>query len=413
MKGIIYIDERYYELGDVKYTTDCIYVYDIDTRCIYIALPDLKHNPNLMFSNKLGFYIIKRQVTARQLQTHKWFAKHLYPYQTITRDYGVGNNLVKFTQTSSEYYKDKNLSFNKLGTLVPYTLGLEFETSLGALPENVCYQQGLIPLRDGSITGNEYSTVVLKGSLGMEMIKNQLQELNKYTKFNKECALHIHFGGFPVEPNALLVLNNLCVLFTQCFQRYLPSAAFHTEAYKDNGKSYCKTMSWEESFEDLYKQLTGTTFYGCLYQPHPNDLGHGAKWNIKTRYTMCNLINMICYDSAKTVEFRFLRPTENVHVIYFWIYVLNALLQLAEKWKNLSLTQILDRLMQNDNYPDLQQLLSEVYPSDIVELLLEASNELETIRVIQTMNGDICGASIHLEKDFKLSDKLLDNNTNV
>ena len=47
---------------------------------------------------------------------------------------------------------------------LPYTFGIEFETAGGFLPQHRLYELGLIPLRDGSITGIEFATVVLKGN---------------------------------------------------------------------------------------------------------------------------------------------------------------------------------------------------------------------------------------------------------
>lgn len=403
MKGIVYINEHYYEFGEIPNNTDCIYIQDLISNEVYKGAYELHNNSNLMFSTFIGRYIIKSQCPQRELWRHKLFACNLYPYKSISRDYGVSQNLQMFTTTSKNYYSKIDIPKSTLGELVPYTLGVEFETSMGALPEHVCYQQGLIPLRDGSITGNEYSTVVLQGSLGIEMLKNQMDVLNKYTRFNKECAVHIHFGGFPVEPKAILTLNNLCVLFTDVFQSCLPSATFYTELYKTNKKSYCKPLVWSHSFEELYESLTSTPFFGCLYQPHPNDIGHGAKWNIKTRYTMCNLINMVCYDSAKTVEFRFLRPTKNVHVIYFWIYVLNALLQIAENYKHLTSEQLWNKF----EYMQFQDLFSLVYSQPICDALCQAASDLKTIRCNQNNNGDISGESIDFEQDFKLDDVLL------
>jgi hypothetical protein len=57
------------------------------------------------------------------------------------------------------------------------------------------YELGLIPLRDGSITGIEFSTVVLQGNEGLNLLKQQVEALNANTIFDKDCSLHIHFGG--------------------------------------------------------------------------------------------------------------------------------------------------------------------------------------------------------------------------
>ena len=79
-------------------------------------------------------------------------------------------------------------------------MGFEFETSAGIIPEEIALRDGLVPLRDGSISGLEYSSVVLTpDNDGLSLLKQQLETLRQYTSFNKECALHIHFGKFPMK----------------------------------------------------------------------------------------------------------------------------------------------------------------------------------------------------------------------
>ena len=52
--------------------------------------------------------------------------------------------------------------------------------SKGYVPENKCFENGLIPLRDGSITGLEYSTVVLEGKQGINTLNYLKKNIDKY-----------------------------------------------------------------------------------------------------------------------------------------------------------------------------------------------------------------------------------------
>ena len=74
-----------------------------------------------------------------------------------------------------------------------------------------------------------------------------------------------------------------------------------------------------------------TTDLKNLTQVHPADTGGDRKWNINIRYYWVNFINILFYNKAKTVEFRFLRPTYNFNKIVGWMYIFNAILIYAEQ----------------------------------------------------------------------------------
>lgn len=400
MRGIININENYYECGTIKDSPKNIYIYDSKLRSTLPALPELKLSPYVVFDNFLGVYTLTYATTNHDINV---FNTHLYPYTTIERLYGAQNHLAIFNDTLKQSYKSVKIPKYRLAKYLPYSFGIEYETSMGAIPEEECYAKGLIPLRDGSITGIEYSTTVLQNNFGCHMVKEQMDVLNKYTYFNKECALHIHFGNFPVDSQAILAINNLCSFLPNLCYAITPRASFHTSRYKANQKDYCSPLQWFNNFQDLYKAYVNIPFFGDLYQPHPADIDKKAKWNIRSRYKSCNLINMLCYDKAKTIEFRFLRPTRNVHIIYFWLYTLNAILQFAEMTKNLTINQMYDLY----SSIDLTSIYTQVYPDDIVKSLNIAIQDLSTIRTNQTNNNDICGADIIFEENFKLLDNLI------
>lgn len=270
---------------------------------------------------------------------------------------------------------------------VTRTIGLEFETSLGSISEKDCFDYGLIPLRDGSISGVEYSTVVLQGNSGFNLLKKQLELLRSYTHFNKECSLHIHFGNFPLDSEKIFRLYLLLLSLQDEVQGYVPNLTFRTEEYKANQKSYCKRLETYSSFKGFYEAMTGQRFYGDFCQPHPNDPGRMHKWNIPTRYYWCNFINLLCYNVNKTVEFRFLRPTYSLEKILSWIYILNGILTYAE-----GIRTLLDI--------NIPQILKSVYPENIYNMLLEKLNKLSCLCECQAFNGDLIGADMVLENRF-------------
>lgn len=172
---------------------------------------------------------------------------------------------------------------HELSKYFKYSFGLEFETSMGYVPENTCFRDGLIPLRDGSISGLEYSTVVMSGDTGLSLLEQQLVTLRKYTSFNKECSLHIHFGGFNLTPDNVYKVYYLCKTLESTIGRLVPPETFNSANYKANGKDYCRRLPSFRNFDNLYESLVGRKFFGSFTQPHPNDIRREAKWRIPTR----------------------------------------------------------------------------------------------------------------------------------
>lgn len=402
IRGINYIDNSHYECDLIQDNYTNIYIYDLQTLQILPALNTLKTSPHVVFSVRDGMYVLKNQLNNNFVYNIK--RKHIYPYQRILRCYGADTHLNIFSKTTNTYLKTQKIKNQIFSSLCPFTFGIEYETSIGAIPEEECFEKGLIPLRDGSITGNEYTTPVLSGDKGLFLINQQINLLNQYTDFNRDCALHIHFGGFPLDKNAILALNNLCTILVSDLLDITPAYTFATRHYKANGKDYCKPLDWYSSFEEMFLHLTNMPFLGDFYQPHPNDLEKKAKWNIPTRYHMCNFINLLCYNSNKTIEFRFLKPTKNSHVLYFWLYILNAIMLYAIKYKNLPIKQ----MRQLFGLTTVKTIIADVYPADVANALTQAVNDMFVLRTTQRNNGDNCGEFTHFENNFKLS-KLLIN----
>lgn len=235
----------------------------------------------LVFSNAKGYYMSRVDVP-RSVLTKEMHTKGIgrFPYN-IDRRYEACESFRQFDGKQEVVNPDKSYS---LANYLKYSFGLEFETSQGYVPEDLCYRDGLIPLRDGSISGIEYSTVVLSGNEGIALLEQQLESLKKYTDFNKECSLHIHFGGFPLSREKIFNLYQLCKSLEEEISNLVPRYTFTTCKYKANGKDYCKRLSSYRNFEQMYEHLVGRKFLGDFTQPHPNDIRREAKWRIPTRW---------------------------------------------------------------------------------------------------------------------------------
>ena len=241
-----------------------------------------------------------------------------------------------------------------------------------------------------------------------------MDDLTKYTMFNKECALHIHLGGFPVKQEYIAALAGVQkkledsnYLFT------LPEWSFNTELYKSNGKSYCKKTPAYESFDELFHSVTGKDFKGSLSEPHPRDPERTSKWNISSRYYGLNLVNMVCYKNPKTVEFRFLRPTDNFKKVYIWLAIFNAQLEftkmLVEKYmeamsEDVNALFILDYI-NNLNF-DLTTVLSSAYEGDFLDWLIDSLKLMKRVISVQNSANDRYGSLVSVENKILGTDVL-------
>lgn len=316
------------------------------------------------------------------------FARNAFPY-SFERKYEAIENFDLFynKQMNSEEYDFP------IANVFKYTFGLEFETSMGIIPEMDCFKAGLIPLRDGSITGIEYATVKLEGLKGFNLLKKQLDLLRNYTHFNKNCSLHVHLGGFPLDSKKLWNLYKTIYNVTEDLYQYVPLWSFNTEKFKSNGKNYCSVLPRFINFSELFLHITGHKFLGSLTQPHPNDITRERKWQIPQRYMMCNFVNMFCYNVNKTIEFRFLTPTFNMEKILTWLYIFNAILIYAEKYSEVT--------------SSLDYILQKVYPEELYYKLNVQLFKLQTLRINQTNNGDNIGADLIMENKIFDANKII------
>lgn len=408
IRGIVYLSDDYAEFGWFKSSPNNIVILISDhlrrgMPGVYTGI-SREAFPELIWSNKYGYYIQPNNLTDEEVLTHKLVrGQGDFPYQFPKHYEAVESfHLFNNAQTilgNEEYPLSKYLN---------YTFGLEFETSMGYIPQEKCFRDGLIPLRDGSISGIEYSSVVLKGNEGLNLLKQELDTLKEYTKFNKECALHIHMGGFPVDTIPIFALYCLWYMVERDLlnKELIPELSFHTSEYKANQKDYCNMLSPNpRSFSDLFRAITGKKYLGSLVQPHPADIGKRAKWNIKARYSGLNLVNMVCYKGPKTVEFRFLRPSFNFRKITLWLYILNAVLKYAEslasEWKEQGKCDTKDMFdWVAGKYTGLRYVLEHCYDADTYSHLIGEIKLLKMAVRAQAANGDRCGNDTEFEDEL-------------
>lgn len=265
-------------------------------------------------------------------------------------DYGANGRNEEMTEIIKNIEFSKTSEFNAFTKLIEgRTFGVEFETVKGVIPERLLPSTGLIPLRDGSIAGIEYSTGILSGEKGIQMLINACDELSTRTDYDNSCALHFHIGGIPRTKEFILAAH----LVTLKIQKELFS--YHPVYKEDNmrikSKNYCKgydlnyflstydrsinAKNIDRNFDVLFQYLSqgrSLNNYGnklSNVKSHPADESGRQKWHIRTRYHVINFIPLL-FTNFSTLEFRIHLPDSNKHSVIANLLINMAIVKYAE-----------------------------------------------------------------------------------
>lgn len=252
-----------------------------------------------------------------------------------------------------------------------YTFGFEFETIKGSVPKDISNKLGLIPVRDGSISGLEYVTIPLAGKKGLCSLVDSVNELKKRTVYDRSCSIHLHIGSIPrTEEYILALFKTLCLIEDKMFDLF---PIYKKVNYGLKRKAYTKPFPMNQTlwlmdpkinkdniksnFNILFNYLSmGHNYSEYDYdlnnvKSHPSDPGGNGKWHIKTRYHWVNLIPLL-FGNKQTIEFRLHTPTYDVNKIMSYLIICvsildfviknqNALLSNFKNFVNLSLFDII------------------------------------------------------------------------
>jgi hypothetical protein len=244
------------------------------------------------------------------------------------------------------------------------TWGIEAETSSGCIPEDECFNLGVFPLRDGSITGHEFVTsVISKKPVGI--IDQLFTLLSKYTITNDRCSLHIHVGNLPKSKKFTVALYHLyCRLQDEIDEVNVPFKRDSTFlATKRDGKDHCKRMPIlnprKETINEMFNYIMTLFNDGVFIKDFDSDAKlfrhqmHGRpKWDAIGRYHAINFIPFY-FDAKQTVEFRVPAATCNKYKALFWMFLFNAIVEYAE--------QNADYILENKDKIFLEDVINKVY----------------------------------------------------
>ena len=251
----------------------------------------------------------------------------------------IENNLKNYNENYNPEISQNIKNYAPL--LENLSFGLEFETTKGHIPDRVLNQYGLIPLRDGSISGIEYVTVPMEGEKGLQCTADILKELKKRTSYSDEtCSLHLHLGNIPRTKEFILAFFKVGMkIQDEMFQMF---PLYKKYNYHIKNKNYSAPLptfeilsqldpiidsrNIDENFGILYKYLSmgqdfksvGNSLDNVL--SHPADPNGNQKWNVKTRYYLYNILPLI-FGNKQTIEFRIHTPTYDVNKILPFIFM--------------------------------------------------------------------------------------------
>ena len=291
----------------------------------------------------------------------------------------IGNNLKNYNENYNPEISQNIKNYAPL--LENLSFGLEFETTKGHIPDRVLNQYGLIPLRDGSISGIEYVTVPMEGEKGLQCTADILKELKKRTSYSDEtCSLHLHLGNIPRTKEFILAFFKVGMkIQDEMFQMF---PLYKKYNYHIKNKNYSAPLptfeilsqldpiidsrNIDENFGILYKYLSmgqdfksvGNNLENVL--SHPADPNGNQKWLVKCRYFLYNLVPLI-FGNKQTIEFRIHTPTYDVNKILPFIFMNSLIVNFVIRNQKL----ILNRKNFINSYGLLDILYTQIDQYDI------------------------------------------------
>jgi len=281
------------------------------------------------------------------------FNNHNYgialPYNFKRFDQEILNNISKGAydklNLSIDTFKN-NVSRYALNVIGDLTFGFEFETNLGMIPWYKLLQDGLVPLRDGSIRGIEYATIPLGGIEGIKILEKATTDLKDYTIISNQESLHLHIGNLPKKDYKKFIarLFAICCVIEKEIYSMFPEFSAQTSKFKERKKDYnmplnrsIASIDQDKCFNNLAMFLAESDKYGGLGTAHPNDTNEDHKWNVNTRYYWCNFIPAL-FGNTPTIEFRLHVPTFNMVKIINWLVICSSIIKYADRIKNTDIT---------------------------------------------------------------------------
>ena len=397
-----------------------------------------------------GIFYKKRNLTSTALK--KANVKNIGRYNNKKINYNANISSSTFLNTLQSYRDKENIiDINERTRIASkilgdYSFGIEFETSDGFVPSNICDKLGLVPLKDGSLRHDgkepyEYTTVPLSGERGLETLKLICEELTKRCDFNTQCSNHIHIGVGELgrDKHFLLALYILIYEIQGDLFNFFPEYKKNPMKHLSVEKNYCKALTslglnvntiYDQTtekeivtkvnhyFDKLFAFLCDNQVSGITAKYNLDNFIHpqgDTKWNRLARYHHVNLINTV-FSSTRTVEYRLHTPGFNFIKISNWLFICTAIIKYAKAYqkqiisreiKDISLTTVLNGY--SNFFGELNSI--DTTSKEVAEYLIDYVNYKTNVVKNATLNKDYFCKEIEFENDmnFKFSNGTLDS----
>lgn len=296
---------------------------------------------DLFLEETVGCFYYHKDLNLRSLGIRvapATFANNNYPFQlSYCLKHYAADFIDDFIKKSDEaVISAKPSKMEKYaGALGGMTFGLEFETTNGKIPNYLIKESGLVPLRDGSISGIEYATLVLEGQKGIRKLSSICDMLKKYTTISENESLHLHIGGFPVDKKTVGYMYTIMCLLEDEIYSMFPKHYVKTSLFKARQKDYNMPLRKEfvadnptDTFNNIAYYLGSGKKYQGFGANHPADPNGDHKWGINERYHWVNFIPTL-FGTSKTVEFRCHIPTRDSVKVMNWLFICAAIVKFA------------------------------------------------------------------------------------
>ena len=245
-----------------------------------------------------------------------------------------GEDDVYFNNQHTNSYNPTLASNKKWGTDSPtfsmsngmrYTFGIEIETSDGTMDRNDWEDLNISSMYDGSTSGPEYVTGVLKGDYGFNHLKkvcNAVKNSNHQT--NSRCGVHVHVGGVFNRRFTIMLLRLSYQLQDEVFRMMPPSRINNT---------YCKyipTWASKITFQDFREKLGKFIYNADTTLDKSHNKKHRHDKYASTRYRWVNINNFSTASGRPTVEFRNHGATMSYEKIRNWTLICMSIVRYAE-----------------------------------------------------------------------------------
>ena len=264
----------------------------------------------------------------------------------------------KFSRPAQNYDRALDALSNGL------SYGIENESRTGYIAPYALGKYGIVPLRDGSISGVEYATLPMSGISGAILVDRVFDIWTTRLQYDLRCSVHIHVGN--IDPNDhyfVLALYYLCWRIQSEIFEILPNykrdAGYFQQVKKDYARPLRKLVDGttitrdpkviQSSFKVLWDWMTENQ--GIRVGDTKFKEGQ-PKWNYNSRYFWVNFLNL--YFGGETVEFRCFPPTVSKKRFQNYLLICLGIVRFAQTYPDrvfsstkVSLNDIVDAIRDN------------------------------------------------------------------